>query len=241
MDTHEWACRIKSARRKKRLVKTDRDKQLIKLDKRIKQIDEQLRSMPIVAIDKPYQRGWKRTFVLTGDMKQSPKAEFYEVLLNKINTVSYHHDKSFKRKKRRKCRYVFKEMEQLLQDFAPYEWNANKANLTDEEKLCFTRVETIDANSRNIKVNYVFSEPWRYALKVIPHIVTHVKLMDADLKSESSVIANHIKNYDLWPRINLLIRGKSYSWHYRYYEREKYINQLKNMPRYCSKEAYLDL
>lgn len=120
MDTHEWSCRIKSARRKKRLVKTDRDKQLLKLDKRSKQIDEQMRLLPLVPLDKPYQRGWKRTFVLTNETKQSAKAEFYEVLLSKINTVEYHHDKSFKRKKRRKCRYVFKDIEQLLQDFTSH-------------------------------------------------------------------------------------------------------------------------
>lgn len=34
MNTHEWPRCIKSARRKRRLVKTDRDKQLIQLDKR---------------------------------------------------------------------------------------------------------------------------------------------------------------------------------------------------------------
>ncbi len=48
MDIHEWLCCKKSARRKKRLVKTDRDKQLIQLDKRQGKLWEQKRLLPKV-------------------------------------------------------------------------------------------------------------------------------------------------------------------------------------------------
>lgn len=41
MNSHEWLCYIKSARRKRRLLKTDRDKQLIQLDKRRSKLLEQ--------------------------------------------------------------------------------------------------------------------------------------------------------------------------------------------------------
>lgn len=48
MDIHEWPRCIKSARQKRRLVKTDRDKQLIKLDKRRNKLWEQQRLLPMV-------------------------------------------------------------------------------------------------------------------------------------------------------------------------------------------------
>jgi hypothetical protein len=78
-------------------------------------------------------------------------------------------------------------------------------------------------------------------LKVTPHMVTHTKLMDVDIERELSYIENHINNHNLWPRINWLTRGKSYGWTDLFYERTKYINKIKNIPRYSQIEAYLDL
>lgn len=168
MDIHEWSCRIKSVRRKRRLVKTDRDKQLIQLDKRRTELWQQKRLLPMVPLEHPYQRGWKRFFVLRDDIRRGPRAAFYETLLGKINTVEYHHDKSFKRKKRRKKRYGYEAKQQFLREFQLYSWQANQMNLTEEEKACFTCVETFDVKTRRIDVKYVFTEPWRYVLKVMP-------------------------------------------------------------------------
>src|SRR5882762_7889462 len=104
MDNHEWPRCVKSERRKKRLAKTDRDKQLIQLFKRRRELCEQSKLLPLVPLEHPYQRGWKRFFVVRDDVKRSEQAEFYQTLLEKINTTEYHYDKSFKRKKRRKSR-----------------------------------------------------------------------------------------------------------------------------------------
>jgi len=240
MDIHEWPRCIKSARQKRRLVKTDRDKQLIQLDKRRDELWEQKKILPTVPLEHPYQRGWKRFFVLRDDIKRGTQAEFYEALLAKINTVEYHHDKSFKRKKRRKGRNVYVVKHQLLREFYDYSWQANRMKLTDEEKACFIRVEFIDTH-RRLDVKYVITEPWRYLLKIVPHMVTHIKLMDTDIERELSYIEDHIDNNHLTPRINLLTRGRSYRWKDRFNERIKYINKFKNIPRYSPKEAYLEL
>jgi hypothetical protein len=241
MDIHEWPRCIKSARQKRRLVKTDRDKQLIQLDKRRDDLSEQKRLLPMVALEHPYQRGWKRFFVLRGDVKHSPRKDFYEALLPKIHTVEYHQDRSFKRKKRRKQRYVYQVKAQMLRELSQHSWDINKINLTEEEKAYFTRIEIFDVKTYRTEVKYVFAEPWRYELKIAPHIVTHTKLMDADIERELSYIDDHIDNNHLWPRINLLTRGRSYRWKDEFNEQAKYINKFKNIPRYAGKEAYLEL
>ncbi|MGF7074466.1 hypothetical protein [Mucilaginibacter sp. 3215] len=241
MNTHEWPRCIKSARRKRRLVKTGRDKQLIQLDKRRDELREQRRLLPMVALEHPYQRGWKRFFVLRDDQKHNPGKDCYEALLMKINTVEYHQDKSFKRKKRRKQRYVYQAKPQMLRELSQHSWDINKINLTEQEKVCFTRVETFDAKTYRTEVKYVFAEPWRYVLKVVPHMVTHTKMIDADIERELAWIDEHIDNNHLWPRINLLTRGRSYRWKNEFNDRPKYINKFKNTPRYACKEAYLEL
>jgi len=241
MDIHEWPCRIKSTRRKRRLVKIDRDKQLIQLYKRRKELWDQQARLPWVALEEPYQRGWKRFFMLREDVKYGPRAEFYEALLTKINTVEYHHDRSFKKKKRRKGRYGYVVRKQMLRELDLYDWNSVKLDLSEQEKACFTRVETFSIKTRRLEIKYVVTEPWRYVLKVAPRMITHKKLKDSNIEKELAHIKNHIDNYDLAPRIDLLTRGRGYHWSGWYYEPAKYINKIKNIPRYSSKEAYLEL
>jgi hypothetical protein len=241
MYTHELSCRIKSPRRKKRLVKTDLDKQLLQFDKRRSSLWQQKMLLPLVPLDIPYQRGWKRSFVLRDDVKIGLQRAFFETLLMKINTVEYYHDESFKRKKRRKKRYGYEIKQQLLREFHPHNWQANRMNLTDEEKDCFARVETFNVKARHTDIKYVVTEPWQYVLKVTPHIVTHIKLLDVDIERELSYIDDHIANRNLGGRINRLTRGRSYSWKDLFNERKKYVNKITNTTRYAGKEAYLEL
>ncbi|WP_285009494.1 hypothetical protein [Pedobacter faecalis] len=238
MDIHEWPRCIKSARRKRRLVITDRDKQLIKLSKRWDQLEEQRRLQPKVPLEHPYQRGWKRFFVLRDDVKRSSKADFYEALLTKINTVEYHYDKSFKSRKLRKRRNVSCK-EQRLCEFGEHCWQVNRMNLTEDEKACFTGVEFINT-SRRPELKYMFTEPWRYVLKIAPHIITHVRLVDVDIERELSYIKGHVTSDHLDPRMSRLTSGRS-CYMKNTFEPLKYINKLKNLPRYAGTEAYLDL
>jgi hypothetical protein len=241
MNTHEWPGRIKSARRKRRLAKTNRDKQLIQIHKRRNELQQQRELLPMVPLESPYQRGWKRLFVLRDDVKHSPRSDFYEALLPKINTVEYNLDRSFKQKKRRKQRYVYQIKAQMLCELSQHSWDMNKMNLTEEEKSCFTRVETFDVKTYRTDIKYVFTEPWRYVLKVTPNIVTHIKILDVDIERELSYINDHIKNHFLGPRIDLLTHGSGFHWNGWYYRKIKYIDKFKNIPKYSPKEAYLEL
>jgi hypothetical protein len=241
MDTHEWPCRIKSARRKKRLVKLDFDKRLIRLSKTREQLWQLKQNLPVVPLVHPYQRGWKRLFVLQDDIKRGPLAEFYETLLKKINTVQFHNAPFFKIKKRRRSRYGYKELKQELREIDRYSWDTNRLKLSEQEQVCFTRVETFSKVTYRVDVKYVFIEPWRFVLKVMPHIVTEVKLHDEVLEQEIAEVDNYIDNHYYQPRMHRLIYGTRYRWKDQFYERAKYINKLKNTPRYADKEAYLEL
>ncbi len=241
MDQYEWPRCIKSARLKKRLVKTDRDKQLIQLSNRQKALLKERSDLPLIPLEHPYQRGWKRFFVLRDDVNGDARAGFYETLLKKINTVEYDADKSFKRKKRRRRRYGYVPREQLLRKINAYDWHSGFYKLTDEEKACFERTELYDIKTRRTEVKYVFAEPWRYALKITPNMVSHKKQLDLVLERELAWIDNHIENNYLWPRIHALTHGRNYRRRRWFNEPAKYINKIKNIPRYAGKEGYLAL
>ena len=117
----------------------------------------------------------------------------------------------------------------------------NRVNLTEEEKVCFTRIETFDAKNHRSDVKYVITEPWRYIMKIAPHMVTHVKLMDVDIERELTYIKGHIDNHNLMPRMHRLTNGRRFRWNDEFNERPKYINKFKNIPRYANKELYMEL
>ncbi|MGV3588803.1 MAG: hypothetical protein ACO1OF_17490 [Adhaeribacter sp.] len=88
----ENACytgRFRSAREKKRLVKLDFEKQLRQLARERCHLLEQKRSLGYEPLKPPVQKGFKRFFVLRDDVAWSPRAAFFQEILDKINTVQY--------------------------------------------------------------------------------------------------------------------------------------------------------
>jgi len=241
MDLHELSYRLKSARQKKRLVKKDRDKQLIQLAKRQDLLWKQKKERPMIPLEHPYQRGWKRLYVLRDDVVKSPRAEFYQGILKKINNVRYHHDKSFKVRKRRKCRYYYVEKPQTLREITEREWQANSLKLSDVEKQCFYPKLEWDKNKYRMVATYVFIESWRFVLVVKPHIIYEVKMHDEVIEQELGEISNAIDKKLLGPRIHRLTSGRSYRyWSVKYFDKPKYINKLKNKPLYLIKDECSD-
>jgi len=100
----EACARFRTGRQKKRLVKKDHDKQLLYISRQETGLYKQIRSLPMAPLKKPYQRGWKRSFVLREDVARNAQAAFYAALLLKVNTTEYAPAKDFTRKRRRRGR-----------------------------------------------------------------------------------------------------------------------------------------
>lgn len=223
---------LKTARQKKRLQKEDRDKQLIRIHRLQEKLLLQRRALPLVPIDEPYQKGWKRTFILREDVAVSIHAAFYRELLGKINTVMYSVDRSFKKRIRRRNRKkLYEVIPQSLRAFYLWEWTSSRNKLTDREKVHFHPETCWDKGRKVSTVQYVFNEPWRFVLQVKPHMITHTRMVDEALEQQIQQLDNYIQNRKLWPRMHRLINGKSYD-RWCGTEKAKYRNILKNKPLY---------
>lgn len=243
MDMHDWPYIKKSARRKKRLVKKDFDKKLIQLSKRRQELSAQRWNLPPVVLDKPYQRGWVRQFVLRDDIAQSDKAQFYTDLLIKINIYRWHHDRSFKRRRVRKGRYEYYDINQhKLKEFASQDFHGDKLKLTDAEKRCFYLKETWCNKYNRWETKYVFAEAWRYVLVLKPHMVYTARQVDELLERELSRINKYIDWNNFQPRLWKLVGGNEHFWKRDYEDHRESFDELdlKNKPGYTNKEAYLD-
>lgn len=237
---YAFASRFKSARRKKKLVKKDFEKQLHAIYVRERKLIADKRNLPLLPLENPYQQGWVRYFVLREDVLRSPEAEFFQHLLTKINTYKYSNIKSFSKKVRKKGKKTIVEEHQELYQVCPRQWNCEKFGLTEKEKTYFTYVEEWSETFDRMLRYYKFNQAWRYVLRIRPNIITHKRAIDEVLESELQWIDNRITNYDLRNRINRLKIGFS---QYRYYENDeksKYIDPNKNKSLQEIYQDYVD-
>jgi len=234
MDTQLLPYRLKSARRKRRLLKEDRDKQLLKLDRERQHIRKDPAYETIVTLDEPYQKGWKRLFVLRPEVDKSDKAEFYQGILNWINTVQYHYDRSFKNSKRvrRWHRYYHKELPKLNR-LKHDHWQTGEYKLTEEQCACFQLVQYWDEAHYRWNYCYEFSYPELFEIAILPHMITTIKVGDSLLEQRLAWIDDQFYKKGEQYRLDKLKNGNRYNGWKIGSEKLKYVNLLKSKPKWC--------
>lgn len=189
--------KIISPRRAKRVDKEKAEKNILKLEREEISLYMEIRNLPLIELEKPFQSGWMRFFVLREDVSRCIQAELYQNILDKINTTQYHRNKQFKVKKRRLRKRIYVAKEQKIKVFTLYEWLHPKNPLTQHEKSLFRSREVYCKRNKTTSLEYFYPEPWRFVLKVKPHMITHVKMIDLSLESRLKLIDNYFTNHDL--------------------------------------------
>jgi hypothetical protein len=228
-----FCSRLKSSRRRKRLQKTDFDRKLIALYKEWKRLRDQVRNLGYEPLIPPVQKGWKRTFVLRDDVKKSKDAPFFEELLKKVNNVQYSHRKDFLIKRRRRGKKIYVERDQKLEYF--FEWNFSRLKLTPDESRYFSERLVMDQKGCEYKI-YEFNEAWRFTLKILPNIITKVKIKDWILEHKQDEIERPIFAKTVRARLAKLKGWRNYSFFFS----AKTDNPLRNKPLHWILDEYYD-
>ena len=112
--TPKGLSRLRNLRSRKRIAREDHEKYLRECIKRQKVLFKQRRELPLVPLEKPYQKGYVRFFVLREDVRQGKQADFFATLLEKINTYQYADTRKFQKKKKRRGKRVYIARKQEL-------------------------------------------------------------------------------------------------------------------------------
>lgn len=204
-------CRIRTARQRKRARIKDFHKYLRRIRKEQDRLYELKYRLPLQPLARPYQKGWLRTFILRPDVATSRQAAFYQELLNKINTVEYSNDKKFRIKKRKwRRKKVWVDKPQYLREFDERYFFSRDCKLTEQEKRLFHREERTHKHTKEVSIYYVFSERWRFILKVKPRIITHIKMVDGTLDGEIQRLENRIITHHLQHKLRKEMYGRVY-------------------------------
>lgn len=164
----------------------------------------------MVPLAEPYQRGWKRHFVLHDNVKNSESGPFYEQLLTKINCVQYHYSHTFRRKRNRSKKKMVVIDQPVLKAFDKYEW-MRTGLLTEVERECFHTELRWDKYRCCYNIVYVFNEPWRYVIIVQPNIIHEAKLNDELLEQQIAWVDDFLEQDNRWLTLRRLLDG-AYGW-----------------------------
>lgn len=204
METYDRSCpeeyrMLRTARQRTRAVREDKCKLYRRLYRELRDLKMARKRLPMIKLEKPYQRGWKRHFVLRADVRLSDDGPFYEALLVKINQVQYWHDETFRRKKRGSKKKIRIQDPPKLKEYSYHDW-LYKPELNEKERACFHLEwrQHKDSNGRNsFYWVYVFSEPWRYVVAIKPNIITHVRLHDVELEQKIARLTQFLYSPDV--------------------------------------------
>lgn len=204
------SARLKTARQKRRAVITARDKALLRLEKYRRELWRKSREPLYVPLKPPIQKGYVRFFVLRDDVTRGKQASFFENILAKINTVEYFHRKDFKKKKRVRGKKIWVDKAQYLRTLSLSDFA--KLRFTHEEVTFFEeRLEIPRYGKKEVPV-MVFKEPWRFVLRIRPHMLTHQRIVDPVLESQIQEVDNYITSRQLEHRMHWLTQSRHNSW-----------------------------
>lgn len=208
--------RLRSLRSRKRIIKKDVEKQIRKKYKRSNELWELRRNIPLIPLEQPYQKGFVRFFVVRDDVKRSKDGDFFEGILNKINTKMFSPTRKFLKKKRKFGRRIYVDREQKLVQLSTYQWNDPKLGLTTRERQYFLKIEEYNPFRKRYNIYYEFIEPWRFVLRVKPNMITHYKPIHSDLEKEIDEVDSYLDQYKIKGITHKTIYGKPNPWKNRY-------------------------
>lgn len=197
--------RIRTARQKKRMQYEDFDKHLIALDKEQTPLYQQVHTVEWEPLIPAVQKGWKRFFVLRDDIARRNDAQFFENILQKINTQMIFWKKDFKIRKRKLGRKIYVVSNQEL--LKPDEEEFKEFKFTEKEKAFFHTEYIYSKWKRKLIKHYVFNEPWRFVLRIRPNMIDKIRKIDPEKQSRLDEIRNYIRGNNYDKRLYRMLNG----------------------------------
>lgn len=161
----------------------------------------------IIKLDKPVQRGWRRSYVLTESAKSRKDRPILEAILAVIGPVFLHHSRDFRRRRGRRKRLV--EIEQPLRSIPIHEWE--RKNYPDEWHRYF-RYELVLERNRHWQPYRIFTQPTLYELKVERNWLWYFREINPAIERRLSELDRWLEARQGWHRYGWLKGHRQNCW-----------------------------
>ena len=202
-------------RDKARYIK-DKDRELLRLQKEQRELRDILFKAPLIKLEKPYQRGWIRYFVLKEEALRRKDAERLEILLEKVQCKQYSKNRGFLERRHDKGRRL-QEMRHELSKFS-----ASTAMGLPETVLPYlvTHKKYPVGNKTRLRELYLSSfggpltarYPHYFKRIVEPYMITHSRVALPDVERRLNEIEYIIYQPSNFGRLAKLQRSHPDSW-----------------------------
>ncbi|UKB79910.1 hypothetical protein [Chryseobacterium sp. MEBOG07] len=140
----------------------------------------------------------------------------------------YSENRKFLKKKRKFGRKIYVEREQKLRYITSFSWDYPKLELTDRERQYFEKKEDYCPVRKIFGTYYIFTEPWRFTLRVKPNMITHYKPLDLELEKENAALDSYLEQYKVIGIMHKINLYKPNPW------KERYQRELIKSRKYAS-------
>jgi hypothetical protein len=183
-------------------------------DRRILAADRELRSLEknrctIRDLETPYQRGWRRDYVLTERSRDREDREVLEDILKIIGSTIVRPDRSFKGRQRRTGALC--EISQPLRPISNNEWIYKKY---PTRWIRYFRYELRLERNNHWQPYWIFILPSLYRLKISRNMIHQVRDIDPDIERRIGELERWFEISQAWARLSWL-KGRRQSWHWR--------------------------
>lgn len=229
--------RLREERSRIRIAKKDLEKQIRKNFKAREDLYSKKRNIALLPLEKPYQKGFVRFFVLRDDVLYSKEADFFQDILKVINTYMYSENRKFQKKIRKYGKKIKIDRPQRIHGIDVRTWLDPKLELTDRQRLYFRKVTEYCPIDEQVKTSYQFIEPWRFRLKIRPHIITHYKPIIGELEREIEEISKYLDQHKRQGIAIKKVFGGNYSWK----SKKEYPNHPIQGKQFFQKQSALQI
>lgn len=144
-------------------------------------------------IDPPYQKGWRRSYVLRDSMRARPDRDVIEAILKVIGSTVVHHDRTFR--KRRGRGRVFHEIEQPLRPIPDDEWNRMNPSVGWQ---CYFQYQLLMERNHHWRPFWVFMHPAWFCLKIERNWIQQIRDIDPAVESRIGELRRWFEQKQAW-------------------------------------------
>ncbi len=175
----------------------------------LKTLRQRVVNPPSVLLAEPIQRGWVRRHVLTKEAESRPDRETLAAILHDIGRKVHSRHPLFLQKKRRRSRKLV-EIKQPLHEILVDRWSTKRLQRPEAWKRYF-HLE-YKPYYGGLQWFYVFTNTKLIELKVEPHWLTHVKIIDTAAIAREAELDAWMEARCAWPKYERLKGRRHWSW-----------------------------
>lgn len=182
-----------------------KQKEALKIERRLNELYELKYKTPLVKLDRPIRDGYVKYYVVREDFDRSNKGPMLREILKVINKSVYSQSPEFKVKRRRKGQKTV--IIHRLRHIGQREWEKLKwpehykryfalQTKIIEKQYIFNNGDILTI-SNHVK-GYFFQFDYMFEAKVEPHYITHVQPINPELESEIQYLRHKLERDDLY-------------------------------------------